>query len=410
MNKTKFYQQFLALTVFLLPLLHAPVANEFYEFIKANFLYFFGGLLIAIYVTELVLKNAKFPNIPVYIKLYLLSFVISTIFSAHVYTSVWGYYTRFNDGLILTLVLFGIYAVAKEKLVKLDFDLLFKFAVFSLIPVSIYAIYQHATMGRVYATFGQPNWLAQYLAMLLPFANLLFLIETPVVLWYLISVVGYTALWFTYSLSGILGYAIGLGLLIVKASKSKNAVNKILLLIATFVLVSIINLGVFKLRVLDAWKDITKVTSYTPAAHAQTENIVASTQRNLSDTGFIRTELWPATLKLVFSSPKNVLIGTGPETYPYVFQKFRPKSLNYSSEWNFVFNKPHNYYLEVLSEQGLLGFGTYLLLCWQLLKKLERKYLYGFAAFFVANIFGWPTVAPALLFWLMLASLEAKDA
>ena len=126
-------------------------------------------------------------------------------------------------------------------------------------------------------------------------------------------------------------------------------------------------------------------------------------ENSVSDPGYIRTELWAGTLKLFVSSPKNILFGTGPETFPYAFQEFRPLSLNYSSEWEFVFNKPHNYYLELLSTVGVLGTGAYLLV---MKRAFRSPYSPVLIAFYVTNFFGWPTVATALFFWLILAETE----
>ena len=168
-------------------------------------------------------------------------------------------------------------------------------------------------------------------------------------------------------------------------------------------LIAVTNLGVFRLRIQDIFSDVQNIISIVPKIYA-----ADSTQRNLSDPGFIRGGLWLGTTKLIFSSPKVALIGTGPETFPYSFQKFRPRELNYSSEWNFVFNKPHNYFLEVSSEQGLLGLGIYFYLYWKLLRNLDKKYLACFVAFAVSNVFGWPTVVTTCIFWMYLASIEAK--
>jgi O-antigen ligase len=101
-----------------------------------------------------------------------------------------------------------------------------------------------------------------------------------------------------------------------------------------------------------------------------------------------------------------MIIGTGPETFPYEFQKFRPPELNYSSEWDFVFNKPHNYYLELLTTIGAVGTLFYLLIVFKSMGSGDKFYVPGLVAFYVTNVFGWPTVTTALLFWLFLAGIE----
>jgi hypothetical protein len=415
-NLSKIYFWSLALIAFFLPLIFGSHTNELYEFPKTYFVYFLGGSLITAFVVEHIFRDIKLPKVPLYIKLYILSYVISSLFSMHHHTSFWGYYTRFNDCLMSTLVMFGLYVVAKSKLDREEFEKLFKIIVFSVIPVSILGISQHTSMTRVYSTFGQPNWLAQFLTITLPLANYLFFVGPATWLWFGISVLGFACLWFTYSMSGLLGYGISFVVLlyIYKNDWFPNRTNlyKLIALIVTLELIAVTNLGVFQLRLQDTTNDIRNMVTVSPKVYAaETRDINSiATQRNLSDPGFIRGGLWLGTAKLMTSNLKIFLIGTGPETFPYAFQKFRPRELNYSSEWNFVFNKPHNYFLEVASEQGIAGLGIYIYLYWLLLKKLDKKYLPCFIGFIVTNIFGWPTATTTFIFWMYLASIEIKHA
>ncbi len=409
--------------IFALPLISSSNTNELYEFPKMYFVYFFGTAIIAYFAVRQIWLGDKFPRVPMYIKLYLISFVISSYFSIHFYTSFWGYYTRFNDSLMSTFIFFGLYMVARAKFTQENYLTLFRVMLFSSIPISLIAISQHSTEIRVYSTFGQANWLAQFFAMVLPFAHYLYFVDESILLWLAISVLGFAGLWFTYSLSGILGYGIGFTTLLFLFrkklfSKFENRANvyKLLFLLLVCEMIAVTNLGVFRLRVIDSFNDVKKFVSTSlslvyaqdtaPLSNPVSGN--ANIQRNLSDPGYIRGGMWLGTSKLIFSSPKIALIGTGPETFPYAFQFFRPKQLNYSSEWNFVFNKPHNYYLEIASEQGLIGLAIYIYLCYMLIKKLPRKYLPMFLAFMVTNIFGWPTVYTTFIFWLMLASIEER--
>ncbi len=97
------------------------------------------------------------------------------------------------------------------------------------------------------------------------------------------------------------------------------------------------------------------------------------------------------------------MIGTGLETFAYQLPFYRDNSLNYSSEWNYILNKPHNYYLEVFIESGILGLVSYLaLLIWSMLQK-DKVLVAGLLGFYVSNFFGFPTIYTNLLFWLWLA-------
>ncbi len=137
-----------------------------------------------------------------------------------------------------------------------------------------------------------------------------------------------------------------------------------LFIVSVTILVFLLNGGLYKDKFHDFYIDVKK-------QFVVVKKVYASVDLNkLSDPGFIRLELWKSTFDLITSSPKIFLVGTGPETFPYVFQAFRNGKLNYSSEWDFVFNKPHNYYLEIWSESGIFTLMTFIALIYLSIKKL----------------------------------------
>ena len=406
---TKPYLVALALLLFLAPLVVSQNTNELYEFPKMFFVYFFATAVIGFFLSDLVLNPIKLKKPSLVVVAFLLANIVSTVFSSHRYTSVWGYYTRFNDGLVSNLLFFGLYFVALNKLSKEDLVKLLKVSCLTVVPVGIAGILEHlgigtSTVSRVYSTFGQPNWLAQYLAMLLPF--ILFLsLEENFGFWLMVYVAGFSCLWFTYSVSGILGFIVGflvLGLVIWKMKMlNKRTFAKTAVVITVSLIIAASNAGLFSEKINDAYKDFKKSISAIQKVYA------LDNEHQVSDPGFIRFGLWQGSVNLVFSSVKNFLIGTGPETFAYAFQPFRLTSLNYSSEWDYVFNKPHNYYLGTWSELGTLGLLSYLVLLVWLAKRLPKYLLPSFAGFVITNIFGWPVVATALLFWVWIAFAEA---
>ncbi len=401
----------LAILVFLVPLVASNNTNELYEFPKMFLVYLAGTLLVGLFFSGWVLKPFKIKKPAWPVLVFVLMNVISTIFSVHFYTSVWGYYTRFNGGLLSTLLYLGIYLVAINKLSKSEILTLIKVACISVVPVGISGILQHFGIGgpmidRVYSTFGQANWLGQFLAMLLPYLLYLSITE-PFYYWSPVFLLGFSCLWFTYSLSGILGLAVALLVFIMVMGKKKMWNKKTVLITGVLfticLAVSATNLGFFKSRINDVLVDIKSKISSLEKVYALED------PHQISDPGFIRFGLWQGGWNLAVSRPKIFFIGTGPETFPYAFQPFRLESLNYSSEWDFVFNKPHNYYLQLLTEIGILGLISYLGLLYVAGKKLPFYLISGFISFLVTNIFGWPVVATSLLFWLWLAYGEAGE-
>ncbi|EKE00224.1 MAG: hypothetical protein ACD_22C00072G0007 [uncultured bacterium] len=407
----------LYLLLFITPLVFVTNTNELYEFPKTFFIYFLGVTLVFLFL----LRQIIFPQVLVFpnkfIMLLLASFIVSTALSSHLYTSVWGYYTRFNGGLVSVGVLFGVYFVCLNlDLPKLSTSVV-KTLALTLLPISLYAIYQYFTgVVRAYSTFGQPNWLAAYLGMLLPLTLYLAVTFSPSIkpekiFWWVSFIAGFFAVVFTFSLSGLLGSVVGL---VVFAFANRevfiNNFKKVLPLgIVLVVVAGVVGYGVFGSRLNDVWVDVSKMLD------SQSDDRENSTSPYaLSDPGFIRTGLWKGTMSLIVSSPKVFIFGTGPETFPYVFQPFRPSELNYSSEWDFIFNKPHNYFLEIFSQNGVLGLIIYLaVIIWSLRRKtvLARKaFIPSLAVLYVTNIFGWPSACASLMFWVFLAILGRKNA
>lgn len=404
-----------SILVFLTPLITISGANELYEFPKMFFVYLFGFFIISIFFTDLVIHRFKLKKISLVVVLFMLGIMLSTVLSSNVYTSVFGYYTRFNDGLISYIVYFGLYFVAVNKIKKEDFTKILKISLLTIIPISIVGVAQkfgitiiwpYVSVERVFSTLGQPNWLAQYLAVLLPISLYFGLTEKTKIslLWVFIYCLGFFCFWLTYSLSGFLGLILGLITFVLFFVTKEVFDRKVFLRILIIGIFSIgvisTSMGIFKSKVNDAIFDINKLFSFVQKVYAVGENY------KVSDPGYIRKELWRTSFLLIKSSTKNMLIGTGPETFPYVYQPFRGKELNYSSEWDFVFNKPHNYYLEIWSECGIFALLLYTILVF---KAAFNSHYFVFPAlivFAVTNIFGWPVVATTLLFWIFVAYSE----
>lgn len=388
----------------LTPMMFSSNTKEHYEFPKMFFVYFIVTLatLVAFAFNQ---KLKKPSNI---VLLFLLSFIVSTLFSVDLYTSVWGYYSRFNDGLVSVLVFFAMYLVLISRF-NSEFlkKLFFVFCLVS-IPISIYGLFNQEGALRVYSTFGQPNWLGAYLAICLSyFLFRLFQTTTrkEVFLFSVIGIIVYACLWRTYSFSAYLGLLISfvyISYIHIKID-IKSYLIKALCMVVFMGVISASQPGIFEERLNDSLRDFRKFITFNLVVHATNSDYA------LADSGYIRKGLWESSVKMFFSSTKIFAVGIGPETFPYIFPFFRVDFLNYSSEWDYILNKPHNYYLEVLVEQGLLGFISYGLLLGWVFKKLSSVYRPSFIALLVTNVFGWPTVAISLVFWLFISMAELTD-
>lgn len=403
-NAIKFLFWMLA---FLTPLLFVSNTKEVYEFPKVFFIYFLGSTVILLFLIGLLFRFFKIKKPPLPIVLFLLVTTISTLFSSHPYTSLWGYYSRFSGGLILLLVYFGLFVVLFSLFDRTFIFSLITFSlIFTSIPISLLGLSQFfgwsgTPIERVYSTFGQANWLASYLSLVVLLAVHRFLktgFTKKLLFWLGLFLLSFSCFWFTFSISGSLGLVTGLILLFLLNRKDYRLKRSfILVFLALFIAISFP--GVFFLKIQDAFLDLPKFLTSLFSVYAQ------ETSHKVADPGFIRLGLWKSTIKMIFSSPKAFLLGYGPETFPYNFPFFRLPILNYSSEWSFILNKPHNYYLELIVETGIFSFIFYV---WILTKAFLKKHLWitpMLGSFLVSNFFGWPAVTISLYFWFFLAGV-----
>ncbi|MBI3954865.1 O-antigen ligase family protein, partial [Candidatus Gottesmanbacteria bacterium] len=78
----------------------------------------------------------------------------------------------------------------------------------------------------------------------------------------------------------------------------------------------------------------------------------------ITESGTIRKIVWKGAVDIVKNYP---LFGSGVETFAFSYYKFRPQEHNMTSEWDFLYNKAHNEYLNYAATTGLFGLGSYLL-------------------------------------------------
>ncbi|MBI1982086.1 MAG: O-antigen ligase family protein [Candidatus Levybacteria bacterium] len=129
-----------------------------------------------------------------------------------------------------------------------------------------------------------------------------------------------------------------------------------------------------------------------------------------TDSGKIRMIVWRGALDIFKNNP---LIGTGVETFAFAYYKYRPIEHNLTSEWDYLYNKAHNEYLNYLATTGLVGLGAYLIMIITfiilILKRartnslLVNGLLAGYLSILVSNFFGFSVVTVNLYFFLIPA-------
>lgn len=135
----------------------------------------------------------------------------------------------------------------------------------------------------------------------------------------------------------------------------------------------------------------------------------------ITDSSTIRKIVWKGALDIARAYP---IFGTGPETFAYAYYKFRPAEHNLTSEWDFLYNKAHNEYLNFAATSGFLGLGIYLLLiiwilAWIIGKLFQTadfqnkvfilSLLAAFISILITNFFGFSVVIVGLYFFFIPA-------
>jgi tetratricopeptide (TPR) repeat protein len=256
--------------------------------------------------------------------------------------------------------------------------------------------------SRVFSTLGQPNWLAAYLAILIPLA--LYQLHThpstlKKVLYLFLVFIFYLCLLFTKSKSGIFAAVSSVFifyLLYFIRQKSKN-LPLLALIFILFTSLSLIINNPIKDIILPNKLDISNST-------------LEINDLNITPSGEIRQIVWRGAFDLWRQHP---LFGTGTETFAYSYYWTRPQEHNLTSEWDFLYNKAHNEYLNFLATTGIFGLGSYLFLIFSTLfyffKKIITKnrpllntaLMSAYLSILITNAFGFSVIITSLYFFLL---------
>ena len=198
-------------------------------------------------------------------------------------------------------------------------------------------------LGRLCSTYICPNHFAHLLQMLLPFCICYLFI--PKGSFYLKCICIYSfivflfALFLTESRAGWLGAIASISVILCAFSllKSKRLFFSILLVIP--ILISLI--FIFSWNYSETFqRRMMPVVTYL-----QDQNIGSKG----SDSKDFRPQTWNDTINMISDKP---LMGFGPGTYEYTFQKYRESFLGE----RIITGHPHNEYLELIADYGIIGF------------------------------------------------------
>jgi len=382
---------------------------------------------------KLLIKKTPL-DIPILV--FLSSMVLSTFFSIDRHISIFGYYSRSNGGLLSIISYLILYYALVSNFNQNQTIKLIKAMLLGGLVVALWAIPEHFgasvscwlltgqldtncwvqdVQSRVFATLGQPNWLAAYLGFLI--FPIIYFIQNAKSKKFLILnssllILYYLAFTFTYSRGATLGLIGGaITLLIFIVLKYRKKAFEILLPSAYFLVPILIITLVFG-SALTSFKLLNK---FSPPPRSAVITTSTQLESGGTESGQIRLIVWAGALQIFKHYP---IFGSGVETFAYSYYMFRPIEHNLVSEWDFLYNKAHNEYLNYLSTTGLLGLGSYLLLIsvfigWTVRKimhlpatryqLLATSLLAGYTSNLIQQFFGFSVVITNLFFYLFPA-------
>jgi len=463
----------------LVPLILIPWNYELFEFNKMLTVYVLTAIIVGAWLAKMIFRrqiifHRSFWDIPLII--FLVSQLISFFFSIDRHTSFWGYYSRFNGGLLSIICYLLLYWSFVSNMNKNNLQSVIRNSLITAALVALYGIAEHFGIdakywvqdvkNRVFSTLGQPNWLAAWLVGLAPLTWGFVLnsrSEIPASpagrrnpktkgkiknflssdIFYILFFIFYICLLFTRSRSGLLGFAVAwltfwslvfiFKLIDRRYSLKTFLLFTFLILLLTFTSGSDWVPGVKQISSL-AKKRICLIFSNYQIQQPDNSRQQTATSKQpsppllISESGDIRKVVWKGAVEIWRHYP---LFGTGPETFAYSYYWYRPREHNDLSEWDFLYNKAHNEYLNYAATTGSVGLAAYLFLIlsflfWSVkkfkiprLKRRGRKKLKflpaeqasilhfalfsGFLSITVTNFFGFSVVPVQLLFFLFPA-------
>ena len=417
--------------IFITPLLMSNQTSEMFEFPKILTIYVIAFTVFALWLIDFIIhrRSVRIPSLVVVVGVFLASQMLATATSVDIHTSIFGYYGRFNGGLLSIIAYCILFFVALQTFDRKTFYTLLKVSLAASMVVLLWGLpgrllgvdmscilyrgefstacwtNEFRPQERMFSTLGQPNWLGVYLTMHVFMAFFLWISDfaqrsslrggtTKQ------SHIKNTLLYITYVLlmsfgvvltgsrsseMGLFGGLVAL-ILIYLWKRGKKAHVKIL---AILIILNVIVFGAwYAYRLSDSKTD------------------------KITHSGTIRLIVWEGALKLASRYP---LTGTGPETFAYTYFLTRPEAHNNTTERDLIYNKAHNEFVNFLATTGVIGFSAYIFMLFMMIRPLlqskEGSILAGaIIAMSIANFFGFSTsTGQMLLFLIPVYVLLPKD-
>lgn len=442
MNIQKVIRSIFFALFFLAPLVMSSVTSEIFEFNKIVLIYFCTVLISSLYLIDIVWnkRSIQKSHIFSFVLLFVLSQVFSTIFSIDRHTSLYGYYGRFNGGLVSIFSYVVLLFVFVQVFTQKHLITFLKISMASTVVVMLWGLSskmgadfscllfagelttkcwteQFQPQVRMFSTLGQPNWLGAYLAIQV-FIGLFFVFK---------NLIGKNNEKFAFTIQYVKNLVSQWN---IKATMYAIFVFFTVLCIvftgSRSSLLAVVVSGAFCLYVL-LWKNLKQFSKFFMggilviifgiSVYLSTIDLSSIKQTNVTESFDIRKVVWKGAVDLGMQYP---FLGTGVETFAYSYYFTRPIQHNLTSEWDFLYNKAHNEFLNYFATTGFIGLFAYLAMIisvmWIMIQKVhtaektEDVFFYlamigAYMTIHVTNFFGFSTTTVQLFFYIIPACI-----
>lgn len=447
----KLIRSFYYFLFFAAPLIMSKSTSELFEFNKIMFIYFTSSIIFFLWFLKSVNDRKitfKKTILDIPILIFLTSQFLSTVFSIDRYTSFFGYYGRFNGGLLsITTYIFLYYGFVNFFDLK-KIETFLKVSLGSSLIVILWGlpgrfgydlscylfvgqlnnncwVNQFRPSERLFSTLGQPNWLGAYLLINF-FIALYFLYKylnknniKKQLFYFIYLIINFLVILFTRSRSSYLALVIGLFIFLLLFIKEKNFKQILLKKEIKYIYYLFISFIVFAFIFKTGIAKIDNIISFNKNVKTATIDKNNSDKNNISsgvtESFDIRKIVWKGAINLGLKYP---LFGPGVETFAISYYFVRPIEHNLTSEWDYLYNKAHNEYLNYFGTTGFIGLLSYLFMIALVLyfgirsikcneekenKNLQIAIISSYSTILITNFFGFSTTTINLFFYIIPA-------
>jgi len=398
--------------VFLLPLFFLPITTEAFEFPKQILLFFFVGILTIFWAIKMILEGrVKILHSPLTIPIliFFFVFVVSTIFSVHRFSSIWGSYPRLYGGLVslisYLLIFFLVTSNIKEKrqisriLVSLSVSGFF-LATIGILNFFDRYIFKNYLANRFLTPAGSADSTSLFLATLLPVVLFVFFFEKRKILIFFSGVASLIFLLYILFISQLAALLSVFLIFILTFFFAKSQISK-----GVAVKMGIFFLIIIFLLTINNWNFIRTKIPFLKDRPIQHDIVLDQ------NTG------WQIAVG-GFQNLKFLTLGSGPSTYLLDFTVFKPVRFNQTPFWNLRFEKSSNEYFQIFSTLGFLGLVAFLLILlsifkiakaiWSEKEILTETLFSSLLTFAFISLFVPSATLNGFLFWLFLGLFLAS--